>query len=145
MLLRWWAQIAISSSTGFRISPGSWCRTSTPCCSMPRRSLSATRTPTLWKFRIGFATISVLSIWCASAIKGVAMASTAAFAGKPAQVGDERDAEFIHLSLLRLFGWLEANDYKGYDTFDGLSAWVRPLAFGTKPLLTVLQQGVRRF
>ena len=73
------------------------------------------------------------------------MASTAAFAGKPAQVGGDRDTESIHLSLLRLFGWLEANDYKGYDTFDGLSAWVRPLAFGTKPLLTVLQQGVRRF
>src|SRR6202012_1159797 len=117
----------------------------TPCCSMPRQSSSAIRTPTSRKFRIGFATISVSSIWCASAIKGVAMASTAAFAGKPAQVGGHRDAESIHLSLLRLFGWLEANDYKGYDTFDGLDAWGRPLAFGTNPLLTVLQQGVRRF
>jgi hypothetical protein len=49
-------------------------------------------------------------------------------------------------SALRLFGWLEENDYRGYDTFDGLSSRVlRPLTFETKLLRTVLLQGVRRF
>lgn len=52
----------------------------------------------------------------------------------------------IHGSILRLANWLEANDYRGYDTFDGLNAkLVRPLTFETKLLRTVLQQGVRRF
>lgn len=52
----------------------------------------------------------------------------------------------IFESISRLFGWLEKNDYRGYDTFDGLNAkFVRPLAFNNKYLLTVLQQGVRRF
>jgi hypothetical protein len=52
----------------------------------------------------------------------------------------------IYESISRLSGWLERNDYKGYDTFDGLNArYVRPLAFNNKFLLTVLQQGVRRF
>ncbi len=42
-------------------------------------------------------------------------------------------------------GWRE-NDYRGYDTFDGLNAsLVRPLTFETKFLRTVLLQGVRRF
>ena len=43
-------------------------------------------------------------------------------------------------------GWLEKNDYRGYDTFDGLNArFLRPLTFDTKLLRIVLQQGVRRF
>jgi len=49
-------------------------------------------------------------------------------------------------SIGRLSDWLEKNDYRGYDTFDGLSAkYLRPLTFETKFLRTVLQQGVRRF
>jgi polysaccharide biosynthesis protein VpsJ len=49
-------------------------------------------------------------------------------------------------SIRRLFDWLEKNDYRGYDTFDGLNAkYLRPLTFETKLLRTVLQQGVRRF
>ena len=49
-------------------------------------------------------------------------------------------------SIARLSRWLEKNDYRGYDTFDGLNArFVRPLTFETKFLRTVLQQGVRRF
>jgi rhamnogalacturonyl hydrolase YesR len=45
-----------------------------------------------------------------------------------------------------LSGWLERNDYRGYDTFDGLSAkFLRPLTFETKMLRIVLQQSVRRF
>jgi polysaccharide biosynthesis protein VpsJ len=52
----------------------------------------------------------------------------------------------IHDSILSLFGWLERNEYRGYDTFDGLSArFVRPLTLENKFLHIALQQGVRRF
>jgi rhamnogalacturonyl hydrolase YesR len=52
----------------------------------------------------------------------------------------------IFESIERLVGWLEENDYRGYDTFDGLSArFVRPFTFETKFLRQVLQQSVRRF
>jgi hypothetical protein len=52
----------------------------------------------------------------------------------------------IFESIERLAGWLEDNNYRGYDTFDGLSArFVRPLTFETKFLRQVLQQSVRRF
>jgi rhamnogalacturonyl hydrolase YesR len=52
----------------------------------------------------------------------------------------------IYKSIEQLYQWLEANDYRGYDTFDGLNArFVRPLTFESKFLRTVLQQGVRRF
>jgi rhamnogalacturonyl hydrolase YesR len=49
-------------------------------------------------------------------------------------------------SISRLHDWLERNDYRGYDTFDGLSArFARPLTCENRFLRTVLQQGVRRF
>jgi len=52
----------------------------------------------------------------------------------------------IYDSIGRLSHWLEENDYRGYDTFDGLSArFLRPLTFNTKLLRIVLQQSVRRF
>ena len=52
----------------------------------------------------------------------------------------------IYESLARLSQWLEENDYRGYDTFDGLSArFLRPFTFETKALRIVLQQSVRRF
>lgn len=58
----------------------------------------------------------------------------------------ELTREQLHRSILCLSGWLERNDYQGYDTFDGLNArFLRPLTFETKPLRIVLQQGVRRF
>jgi rhamnogalacturonyl hydrolase YesR len=47
-------------------------------------------------------------------------------------------------SIVRLSNWLERNEYRGYDAFDGLNAWVRPLTFETKLGRTVLQQAVRR-
>ena len=46
--------------------------------------------------------------------------------------------------IQRLDSWLTRKDYKAYDPFDGLNAWVRPLAFGRLGK-QVLQQGVRRF
>ncbi len=62
------------------------------------------------------------------------------------QAGSKAAKGQIYDSLLRLSGWLEKNDYRGYDTFDGLNArFVRPFTFNSKFLNTVLQQGVRRF
>jgi polysaccharide biosynthesis protein VpsJ len=76
------------------------------------------------------------------------MASTTAFAGEKVERNGEIGVWMDHLykSIRRLSDWIESNDYRGYDTFDGLSArFVRPLTFERKFLRTVLQQGVRRF
>jgi polysaccharide biosynthesis protein VpsJ len=76
------------------------------------------------------------------------MATTTAYVGKKSGlVVDAGPAKNqIAESIGRLCDWLEKNDYRGYDTFDGLNAkYVRPLTFETKILRTVLQQGVRRF
>src|SRR5580658_4894040 len=52
----------------------------------------------------------------------------------------------VYESIRRLSGWLEKNDYRGYDTFDGLNAkLLRCLTFENKYLRMTLQQGVRRF
>jgi rhamnogalacturonyl hydrolase YesR len=76
------------------------------------------------------------------------MASMTASVGKQfesSEVNSAVKAE-IHDSILRLLDWLGKNDYRGYDTFDGLSAkYLRPLTFETKFLRIMLQQGVRRF
>jgi hypothetical protein len=79
---------------------------------------------------------------------GVSVASTTAFAGDAATTaaGNGPAKTEIESSIQRLSHWLEENDYRGYDTFDGLSAvYLRPLTFGSPLLRTVLQQGVRRF
>ncbi len=56
------------------------------------------------------------------------------------------EASEIRDVIVCLLNWLEKNDYKGYDTFDGLSAkYLCPLTFGNKFLRIALQQGVRRF
>jgi rhamnogalacturonyl hydrolase YesR len=75
------------------------------------------------------------------------MASTTVSAGSEPKVrtADPTPKEQIFTPMRRLYAWLEKNDYKGYDTFDGLDSWIRPLTFETKFLRTVLQQGVRRF
>src|SRR5438874_102283 len=76
------------------------------------------------------------------------MASTMASAGRKPATQCTSDTVKAHLlsSIIRLAGWLEKNDYSGYDTFDGLSArFMRPFTFETNLLRTVLQQGVRRF
>jgi hypothetical protein len=75
------------------------------------------------------------------------MASTMASVGKQVLPGATAPVKAdIFNSISRVFDWLEKNDYRGYDTFDGLNArFLRPLTFDSKFLLTVLQQGVRRF
>jgi hypothetical protein len=87
-------------------------------------------------------------ISCASAIKGAGMASMTASVGEHLEIRDGNGAvkSQVHKSILLLSGWLERNDYRGYDTFDGLNArFVRLFTFENKFLRTVLQQGVRRF
>ena len=73
---------------------------------------------------------------------------TTAFAGEIIRgqgEGTPRKQELLG-SITRLIGWLEKNDYRGYDTFDGLNArLLRPFTFESETLRTVLQQGVRRF
>ncbi len=76
------------------------------------------------------------------------MASTTAFAGEKFEPEVERETHASELleSIYRLSRWLERNDFRGYDTFDGLNAkFVRPFTFENRFLRTVLQQGVRRF
>jgi polysaccharide biosynthesis protein VpsJ len=74
------------------------------------------------------------------------MASTMVFAGEQTVDARANQKARIWESIVRLNDWLEKNDYRGYDTFDGLSAkFLRPLTFETKYLRIVLQQSVRRF
>jgi hypothetical protein len=76
------------------------------------------------------------------------METMKAFAGKePAVQGRGEETKLrLHESICRLSKWLERNDYRGYDTFDGLnSRLLRPLTFENKFLRMALQQGVRRF
>lgn len=75
------------------------------------------------------------------------MESTKAFAGSDFSAGVEETTKLqLSESIELLTGWLEKNDYRAYDVFDGLSAvYLRPLTFRSRFLRTVLQQGVRRF
>jgi len=62
------------------------------------------------------------------------------------QSGTDAAKTKIFDSIVRVTDWVERNDYKSYDTFDGLNAkFIRPFLFNNKLLLQVLQQGVRRF
>lgn len=36
----------------------------------------------------------------------------------------------VYAAIQRLDGWIEAQDWRAYDPFDGLNAWLRPLAIG---------------
>ena len=77
------------------------------------------------------------------------MAITTASAGEIERQGKNRTPlkrRLLRLDRALLFNWLEKNDYRGYDTFDGLSArFLRPFTFETKLLRIMLQQSVRRF
>ena len=74
------------------------------------------------------------------------MASTTGYVGEKLEGKDTIVTQQLWESIRRLSRWLEKNDYRGYDTFDGLSArFLRLLTFETKLLRTVLLQGVRRF
>jgi hypothetical protein len=71
-----------------------------------------------------------------------------AFVGNPSEMqeGSRAIKERLFRSISQLYAWLEENDYRSYDPFDGLQAkFLRPLTLNNRYLLTVLQQGVRRF
>ncbi len=69
------------------------------------------------------------------------MASTMEFAGEQierATQGEGFQHQFYE-SIFRLYRWIEKNDYRAYDTFDGLSSpLLRPLTFETRFLRSVL-------
>lgn len=52
--------------------------------------------------------------------------------------------EMIEQSLLRVEKWVEDHDYKGYEPFDGLNSFIRPLTFGNLFAERVLQQLIRQ-
>lgn len=49
----------------------------------------------------------------------------------------------VENAIGKLDDWLRRNDYRGFDPFDGLNAWLRPMAVGRLGR-QLLQQGVRR-
>jgi len=53
-------------------------------------------------------------------------------------------AEMIEKSLMRVGKWVEDQDYKGYEPFDGLSSYIRPLVSKNLFLERILQQLVRQ-
>jgi hypothetical protein len=53
-------------------------------------------------------------------------------------------ANDIERALARVQKWVEDCNYRGYEPFDGLSSWARPLAFGNQFAERILQQAVRQ-
>lgn len=47
-------------------------------------------------------------------------------------------------SLRRVQAWVEHHNYQGYEPFDGLSSWARPLTLGSLLAQRILQQLVRQ-
>jgi len=50
----------------------------------------------------------------------------------------------IERALDRVQKWVEERNYRGYEPFDGLSSWARPLAFGNELGERILQQAIRQ-
>jgi rhamnogalacturonyl hydrolase YesR len=50
----------------------------------------------------------------------------------------------IEQSLQRVQTWVEQHDYRGYEPFDGLSSWFRPLTFGNLFAERLLMQLIRQ-
>jgi len=69
-----------------------------------------------------------------------AEARTAA-TGRNPQVLELRE---IQRSLAQVQQWVERHDYRGYEPFDGLSSWARPLAFGNLLAERILMQAIRQ-
>ncbi len=58
----------------------------------------------------------------------------------PTLLSSDRLLESLHL----VENWVEGHDYRGYEPFDGLSSWFRPLAFNNQFLERLLQQSIRQ-
>jgi rhamnogalacturonyl hydrolase YesR len=54
------------------------------------------------------------------------------------------DKAMFEQSIFKLEKWIEAHEYKGYEPFDGLSSFLKPLTFGNLLLERLLQQLVRQ-
>ena len=54
------------------------------------------------------------------------------------------DVHEIWRALELLGEWVEDRDYRGYEPFDGLSSWARPLTFGNQFAQRILQQSIRQ-
>ena len=54
-------------------------------------------------------------------------------------------ASEIRRALDLVQAWVERHDYRGYEPFDGLSSWARPLLFGNLFAERLLMQGIRQF
>lgn len=52
--------------------------------------------------------------------------------------------QILEESINKLEKWVEAHDYKGYEPFDGLSSYLRPLTFGNLFLDRILLQLIRQ-
>jgi rhamnogalacturonyl hydrolase YesR len=57
---------------------------------------------------------------------------------------DPAVAQQVKRTLDSIQNWVEGHDYRGYEPFDGLASWARPLAFGNQLLERVLQQAIRQ-
>jgi rhamnogalacturonyl hydrolase YesR len=55
---------------------------------------------------------------------------------------DGRD--LIFSSLTKVQSWVEHRDYRGYEPFDGLSSWFRPLTMGNLMAERLLMQSIRQ-
>jgi hypothetical protein len=53
-------------------------------------------------------------------------------------------AERLSRTIRELQAWVEAQDYRGYEPFDGLSSWLRPLTLGREFPQRLLQQLIRQ-
>jgi len=60
------------------------------------------------------------------------------------ETGQTITREKVVRSLERVGGWVERQDYRGYEPFDGLSSWARPLARGHELAERILQQVIRQ-
>lgn len=69
--------------------------------------------------------------------------SSTSVTGLPGVDQSEATAE-IRRASERVRAWVEENDYKGYEPFDGLSSWARPLAFGNLLGERLLMQAIRQ-
>lgn len=56
----------------------------------------------------------------------------------------EQTREEVFVSLQKVQKWVEDRGYKGYEPFDGLSSWFRPLTFGNLLAERILMQAVRQ-
>ena len=59
-------------------------------------------------------------------------------------MSEQGDAPYVKTSLDRVQRWVEEHAYKGYEPFDGLSSWVRPLTGGNLFAERLLMQLVRQ-